>query len=201
MIAPPAVFVRGLLVGALLFVVVASLAMQPPLARGAEDGKAAEGAQQVVHRVTGLFSPDREADLRTALDKLTGIRLVTLDFDHAEATFEYDPAITFPGASSEQVVEQFNNSLRQASNHTLGIKAVCTVPRDKLVRIEIPIAGLDCKACCLAVYEILAQQEGVEQATASFKDARATALIDPGKTDRTKLESALREREVPIGQP
>lgn len=154
--------------------------------------------QRIVHRVTGLFSPDREADLRKSLEKIEGIRLVSLDFDHAEATFEYDPAKTFPGATPEQIVQRFNDLLRQASTHTLGIKPVCKVPRGQLTRVEIPIAGLDCRACCLAVYEILAQQDGVEQATASFKDGKATALIDPSKTDRAKLEAALKEREVPV---
>jgi copper chaperone CopZ len=162
----------------------------------AEDAPPA-GPQNVVHRVAGLFSPDREADLRKALEKVEGVRLVSVEFDYAEATFEYDAARLFPGAKPEQVVERLNEWLRNASNHTLGVKARCTVPRDKLTRVEIPIAGLDCKACCLAAYEILARQDGVEQATASFKDRKATALIDPAKTDRAKLEAALREREVP----
>lgn len=198
---PPGLVARTLL-GALLLVIAARMATQPRTARAAEgEAKPADGPQQVVHRVTGLFSPDREADLRKALEKVTGVRLVSLDFDHAEATFEYHVAGTFPGATPEQVVEQFNNLLRQASNHTLGIKAVCTVSRDQLIRIEIPVAGLDCKACCLAVYEILAQQDGVEQAGVSLKDGRTTALINPAKTDRPKLEAALREREVPIKEP
>ena len=166
----------------------------------AED-PAPAGPQQAIHRVTGLFSPDREADLRKAMEKVEGVRLVSVDFDYAEATFEYDLAKKFNGGKPEQVIEHFNNLLRQASNQTLGIKARCTVPLDKLTRIEIGIAGLDCKACCLAVYEILAGQEGVEQATASFKDGKATALIDATQTDRAKLETALREREVPVTSP
>jgi copper chaperone CopZ len=166
-------------------------------ALAAEDPPAA-GPRQVVHRVTGLFSPDREADLRTALERLPGVQLVSLDFDHAEGTFAYDPAKAFPDTKPDGVVQRFNDLLRQASGHTIGVKEVCTVPRDKLTRVEIPIGILDCDACCLAVYEILAQQDGVEQATASFKDRRATALIDPAKTDRAKLEAALKAREVPV---
>ena len=42
-----------------------------------------------VHRITGLFSPDREQDLHAALEKIPGIRLVSLDLDHAEATLSY----------------------------------------------------------------------------------------------------------------
>lgn len=183
---------------ALLFVVALFTIVPVPARAAVGDAQPADPPQQVVHRVTGLFSPDREADLRKALEKVDGIRLVSIDFDHAEATFEYSVASKFPNATPEQVVERFNEWLRNASNHTLGIKAVCAVPRDKLTRIEISVGVLDCDACCLAVYEILAQQEGVEQAMISVKDGRATALIDPAKTDKSKLEAALREREVPV---
>lgn len=79
------------------------------------------------------------------------------------------------------------------------MKARCAAPRQQLSRIEIPIGVLDCKACCLAAYEILAQQDGVEQATASAKGGKATALIDPTKTSREKLVAALKERSVPAG--
>ena len=46
----------------------------------------------------------------------------------------------------------------------------------------------------LAAYEAVANIDGVEQATASFKDGRVTALIDPTKTDRAKLEDALKKK-------
>jgi len=64
--------------------------------------------------------------------------------------------------------------------------------------IEIPNKGLDCKAGSLAVYEILARIEGVEQATASFHDAVATVWIDPAKTNRPALEEALKKRHVTL---
>ncbi len=83
-----------------------------------------------------------------------------------------------------------NDKLRQASGHTFGLKPRRTVPREKLQQVVIPAAGLDCKACCLAAYEIVAHVDGVEQTTASFKDGRITALIDPMRTDRAKLEDA-----------
>lgn len=159
------------------------------------------GTQQITHRVTGLFSPDREADLRATLEKLPGIELVSLDFDHAEATFAYDPAKAFPDTKPDKVTERFDQQLKAASNRTFGIQALCTVPHEKLARIEIPVAGLDCKACCLAAYEIMAKEEGVEQATASFKEGRITALIDPSKTARDKLEAVLKKRGVTITQP
>ena len=64
--------------------------------------------------------------------------------------------------------------------------------------IEIPIVGLDCRACSLAVYEMVYRLKGVELATASFKDGKVTALIDPQKTNRTALEMALKSKQVEL---
>ena len=47
--------------------------------------------RQIKHRVTGLFSPEREKDLRDVVSKLPDVKLVSVDFKYAEATFEYDP--------------------------------------------------------------------------------------------------------------
>src|SRR5262249_16441621 len=96
------------------------------------------------------------------------------------------------------VNQRFENLLRTASGHTFAIKPLRTIPLDKLQLIEIPVAGLDCKACSLAAYEAIYKLEGVERATASFREGRVTALIDPTKTDRTKLEAALKKRGVEV---
>jgi copper chaperone CopZ len=155
-------------------------------------------AETVKHQVTGLFMKEREQDLREAVEKIPHVKLVSIDFKSAEATFTYDRAKAFPGAKQEQVVARFNDLLRAASNHTLGIKPLRNVPLDRLRRVEIAVAGLDCKACCLAAYEAVYQLDGVESATASFREGRVTALIDPAKTDRAKLEAALKKRGVEV---
>jgi copper chaperone CopZ len=98
-------------------------------------------------------------------------------------------------------VERFNNLLRQASSHTFGIRATGDVSWDKLTLVEIPVAGLDCRACELATYEILYKIDGVEQATASFKEGRVTARVDPAKTSRDALIEALRKRQVAVKAP
>jgi len=67
-------------------------------------------------------------------------------------------------------------------------------------RLVIPAGGLDCKGCCLAAYEAGAGIDGVMQATASFKEGLVTALIDPTKTNRAKLEDALRAKGVQLGK-
>jgi len=151
------------------------------------------------YRVTGLFSKEREADLRAAFADLPEFKLTKVDFDDAEVTVEFAPAKLFPNQKAERVTELVNDRLRQASGHTFGVKPRRTMPRDKLQQVVIPAAGLDCKACCLAAYEIVAGIDGVEQATASFKDGRVTALIDPARTSRAKLEEALTKRGVKVG--
>jgi copper chaperone CopZ len=155
-------------------------------------------AESIRHRVTGLFSPDRERDLREAVGKIPQVRLVKVDFETAEATFEYEPAKAFPGAKPEEVITRLDGLLRGASKHTFGIKPLCRVARDMLRPVEIPVAGLDCKACCLAAYEAVSRLEGVEWAAASFREGRVRALIDPTKTDRTRLEAALRRIGVEV---
>lgn len=153
------------------------------------------------HQITGLFSVDREKDLRDIIEKLPDFKLVSIDFEYAEVTFQYDQSKVFPGARPEQVVERFDNLLRGSSNHTFGVKPLSTVEKDKLKRIEIPVVGLDCKACCLGAYEAVFRLKGVECATASFKEGRVTALINPEMTDRVELETALKQRGVEIKVP
>lgn len=155
----------------------------------------------VTHRLTGLFSKEREEDLRKIFAERTDIRLVSVDYEAAEASFEYDEAKAFPGAKPAQVIERFDSLLRNASRGTFGIKPRSTVSADKLTRIEIPVAGLDCKGCDWAAYGAVAKIDGVERATVSFKEGRLTAWIDPDKTNRAALEEALKKKEVKIKSP
>lgn len=151
------------------------------------------------HQITGLFCPEREQDLRDLCEQqLTKFKLVSVDYANSEATFAYDPAVVFPGAKPEQYVERLNNELRSVSRYTFGAKPLRTMAKDQLKRVEIPIAGLDCKACSLAVYEIIAKLPGVEQAQASFRLGRATAYIDPTKIDQARIEMELKQRGVSL---
>ena len=158
--------------------------------------------QPVKHRVTGLFSPDREADLKKVFaEKISEVKLVSIDFKNSEATFVYDADKLFNKPKPEQLIERFDNLLRTHTLGTFGIRAVCATPKDKLKFIEIPIVGLDCKGCCLAAYESVYKIEGVEQATANFKDGLVTAWIDPKKTNQSDLEDALKKRNVQLKTP
>lgn len=156
----------------------------------------------VKHRVTGLFSPDREADLKKVfMEKIPEVTLVSVDFKNSEATFVYDAELLFNKPKPEQLIERFDNLLRTHTLGTFGIREVCKTPKDKLAFVEIGVVGLDCKGCCLAVYESIYKIDGVEQATASFKEGLVTAWIDSKKTDRAALEEALRKRGVELKSP
>lgn len=171
----------------ILVIATASAADKPP-----------PKVERLRYRVIGLFSPDREKDLRKAFADLPDFKLIAVDYAEAEMTIEFAPAALFPNQKPERVTELVNDRVRVASGHTFGVKPRRTVPSDKLVTVEIPVAGCDCQACCLAAYEAVAGVDGVEQATASFKAGRVTARIDPTKTDQEKLEAALRKRGVDV---
>lgn len=153
--------------------------------------------QQAKFRVTGLWSKDREPELQETAKKVTGITLVDVDFDTSEITLAFDASL-FGRAKRKEILERLDNGFRQNSGHTFGIRPACPTPKEKLTRIEIGVVGLDCKGCCLALYDSVARIEGVEQATASFKEGRLTALIDPEKTNREALVEALKKRSVTL---
>lgn len=154
--------------------------------------------QPVKHRVTGLFNQDREADLRASVEKLAAVTIVAIDFDRSEVTLSYDSQKLLGKGTEKQLIERLDNMLRQASHHTFGIRALSTTPQDKLTRLEIAVAGLDCRGCELGAYEAISKIDGVEQATCSFKAGKMTALIDPEKTSKAALEEALKKRSVTV---
>ena len=186
--------------GALPVLLALACLTQSRLLPDSVDGKSAP-VDRFTYRVLGLFSPDREKDLCRVFVDLPDFRLIAVDFDDAEITIEFTPAKALPGQKPEKFVELVDQKLRSASRGTFGVAPRRNVPRDKLKLIVIPVSGLDCKACCLAAYEAIARIDGVVQATASFKDGRVTALIDPKKTDRAKLEEALRKKGVDVRGP
>ena len=155
----------------------------------------------VTHRVTGLYAPEREADLREAVKGMSGVELVRVDLERGEAVFAYDPAVLFKGVKEKDRLQRFDQLLRQASRHTFGARPPLAVPWEKLVTVEIPVTGLDCPGCDLAAYESISKIDGVEQATARFREGRVTARIDPDRTSREALVEALKKRRVGVKAP
>lgn len=161
----------------------------------------AAAPEVVTHRVTGLFSPEREADLREAVSRLEGVELLRVDVERGEADFAYDPAVLLKGVKEKDRLQRFDQLLRQASFHTFGARPRGETPWERLKEVRIAVAGLDCRGCELAAYETVAKLEGVEQATASFKTGQVTARIDPAKTSREALVAALKKRNVAVREP
>jgi len=178
----------------LIAVAVLSLAV-PAVAVGQTEDPA---PTRVKHQITGLFSKDREMDLRAALAEVAGIKLIDIDFVNAEVTLEYVPAKVFPNAKPEQIIQRLDAMLKSASHSTFGVKPLRSVPKERLKLIEIAVGGCDCKACALAAYEAVYKLDGVETATVDFREGRLTALIDPEKADQSKLEAALKQKGVTI---
>jgi copper chaperone CopZ len=157
--------------------------------------------EPVKYQVTGLFAPDREQDLREVFAKLPQIKLVSIDYKNAEVTLEFDPATAFPNTKPAEVLPKLDALVKNASSHTFGVKPPRTTPLEKLKQLEIPVAGLDCKACALAAYEAVSKVDGVERATVSFKEGRVITWSDPEKADRAQLEAALKKLGVEVKAP
>jgi copper chaperone CopZ len=170
------------------------------LALPAGDAKPAVKPERTTYRVTGLFAPDRVRDLRVAFAAVPDIDLVAVDFDEAEVTLEFSPAKLFPTQTPERVTKLIDEKLGNVSRRTFGLHPRRTVPRDRLKQVTIPVAGCDCRGCCLGAYEAVAKIDGVYQATASFREGKVAALFDPAKTDPAKLEDALRRLGVAVGK-
>jgi copper chaperone CopZ len=152
--------------------------------------------ENVTHRVTGLFSPEREADLREAAGRMEGVALVSVDVARGTAVFAYDPKVLYKGVKEKDQVQRFDQLLRQASRHTFGARPLLETPWEKLEKVEIAVTVLDCRACELAAYEAVAKIDGVEHAVTSAKDGRIVAMIDPARTKRDALVDALKKRQV-----
>jgi copper chaperone CopZ len=162
------------------------------------------------YRLTGLFQPDRVADLRRQAgtlstgekDSPTEVRLVDVNYDTSVVTFAYDPASKpFKGAAAEKVREQISVLVRKASKNTFDVFLLTTLQPGQQQELRIAVAGLDCKGCAYGAYRAVAAIEGVARATVSFQEGRLTAWIDPAKTNQEALVAALEKARVDVVKP
>jgi formylglycine-generating enzyme len=187
--------VARLAVFALLYVAITTLTMA---------GRAAEppaGTVRVTWQIRGLFGPERQVDLQALFaEELPEIKVVDVDMANAEATFEFDPAVAFDprlkNAKPDALLFSFNGKLLRAARSTFSAHPRRNKPLEKLLWIEIPFEGLDCKACAYGVYSILIRMKGVEQAFADTSTGLATVLLDPEAIDEKAIRSKLREQGV-----
>ena len=161
---------------------------------------AAPAAEQTVqYSVRGLFQPDRKAFLINAAMGLEGCRLVEVNYDAARATFTYDDETqVFKKVKPDQILQQIDTQIRKLTNHCFTLLQPGTLPAAGWTRIDFNIEGLDCLGCSYGAYSAVASLEGVDHATASFRDGRLTAFIDPAKTSRGALSEVLKKKEIKV---
>lgn len=159
---------------------------------------AIDGTRTVTVRVEGFFEPERVAAFRNVIERMPEARIITVDFDRAEAALAFAPESRFLNGATDpgQVVPRLANRVREVSDHRFSLAPVDPFDRAKLVRVDLPIRGLDCDACSFGVYHLLLREEGVHRVTASFGDRLASAWIDPDATNEEKLVEALERRGV-----
>ncbi len=141
----------------------------------------------VVMRVAGLCYPERASDLKTEIAERSEVRLVSVDYDHAEATFAYDPKRTKP-----------DDLKHLGGAHGFQIHPRCEIPFDHLAKVDIPVAGLDCKGCSLGTANVINRIEGVYLVTVDYKAGVVSTRIDLAKTNREALIDALKKGNVTV---
>lgn len=163
-------------------------------------------SEEVQYRLTGLFQPDRVADLRAQAAELPAnsknqpveVKLVDVNYGTTVVTFSYDGTKTFKNQKPDQILNRIDQILRQASKGAFSISPLSTLKPDQLKMERIAVQGHDCKGCNFGLYRCLASIDGVERAVASFKEGHITAWIDPSKTNRDALVAALKKKEVSL---
>jgi hypothetical protein len=150
------------------------------------------------YRIVGLFSPDRETDLRQVMEDIPELQLVSVDYENARVKLKYDCQTLFPELSSkkipsaEKIEQRIDELLKKASDGTFHLNPAPVVSADKLKKLEIPVGILDCKGCRYGVYLLAMKLPGVERATVVGGDhAVATVWIDTSKTTPQTVEESL----------
>jgi len=153
---------------------------------------------QITVRVLGWFDDQRIEDFKQLIKPITEARLAQVDSAVSTATFWLDgQSELFRNATPQQQLERLDQKVRQATEHTIKLAALKS-DSPSLQAENFKIQGLDCRACSMAVAEILQSVEGVHWTRASFGNGQATAWIDPDQTDRQALLDRLQQRQVTV---
>lgn len=159
------------------------------------------------HRLIGLSAPERIEDFRDVMKTVPDIRLDDFDTANAEVTLHYDLAKLIPNLnpkkppSADDITKRLDDVIGIASTRSFAIKPLSTVPKDKLVQIDIQVGILDCKGCRYGVYLAVANLEGVERAAVDPQTGVLTAWTDATKTNRDALIEALKKARVEFSTP
>jgi hypothetical protein len=161
--------------------------------------------EAVRYRLVGLAAAERLDDLRGYLENAPEIRLVDVDGERHEVTFEYDIRRLYPqaGANHRPAPDQLRNAidqlLRRVTLGSFSLKPLLTSEaREALKREEIALTQPDCKACRLFAYQAAVKVDGVEQAQLDPAAGTLTVWLDPAKSDPQPLRDALTKAKVEL---
>jgi copper chaperone CopZ len=151
---------------------------------------------QMTVRVLGLFIKEQSDSFNKALQRIDELRLVAINFEKAEATIQY--ADSLASGTTSEITERLNQRVRQHTSGIFSLKTLGKIPHDQFEKVEIEIVGLDCKACSLAVHDLIVSIDGVTHATADFESGQAYAWFDASKCSAATIKDRLTESGVTL---
>lgn len=160
------------------------------------------GEETSKHHLIGLSEPDRVNDLREIVNTMPGVELVSVDYETNEVSFKYDVSKLINGYNPkkplvpEAITKRIDELLKNAARGTFSLKPLSTLPKEQLKIEEFPVGLLDCKGCRYGAYIAVAKVDGVERVTVSSEKSILKAWFDPAKTNRTALETALKNAKI-----
>lgn len=156
-------------------------------------------------RIIGLSDASRAGDFREVIAKVPGLKLISLDGDKATATLEYDAPVLLNNAQPAagdlapgKILSLIDRLVGEACTHTFSVTAPTGIAENKLTRLDLKVGLNDCKGCRYAAYIAIAKLDGVERAGVDSNNRVLTAWIDPAKTSKETLETALTKARVKL---
>lgn len=142
-----------------------------PAAFAGEAKPSAPAPVKVVFKVTGMSCEGCAAKVTKKLATLPGVTVNRIDADDEVL----DTTLDLTQSSKAQVIAAVAGKGYDITGEKLNLS----------------ITGMSCAACASKVKSTLAAQPGVTVESVSLKETTARVIIDPDKTDRTKIATAL----------
>ena len=152
-------------------VLLAALLLSGSAAFAAEPQPATPPPVKIVFKVTGMSCEGCAAKVTKKLATLPGVTVNRIDADDEVL----DATVDLTQSTKAQIIA----AVAEKGYEVTGEK------------LELHLTGMSCAACAGKVKTTLAGLPGVTVETVSLKESAARVVIDPAKTDRTKIAAAL----------
>ncbi|MDR1509626.1 MAG: copper ion binding protein [Synergistaceae bacterium] len=126
-------------------------------------------------RISGMACPGCAKGIEKVVGGLRGVRRVSVSFDKEELSLEYDERRLSGPLLHETISEIVNDVVEQTRRMSLNV----------------PVYGLSCPECAASIEEILAEKDGVINASVNFRIGRAKVDYDPKMTDFQHLKHVI----------